>query len=180
MVLNGDGTDINLLEEENIDDMDAFVTTTGYDEDNLLLALMAKNRGIEDVIAKVSRGIYTDMVSQMGVDMALNPLDISVSNILRIIQGSKKVLSSQLIQGQAELVEINIDEHMKLANEPISRLKLPDGVIIAAIHRGSEVLIPNGNTVIEEDDKVIILCLLSEVTELEKILSTAGRANFLK
>ena len=74
IVLNGDGTDINLLKEENIDDMDAVVTATGFDEDNLLLALTAKNRGVEDVIAKISREIYTDMVAQLGVDMALNPL----------------------------------------------------------------------------------------------------------
>lgn len=179
MILNGDGTDITLLNEENIDDMDAFVTTTGYDEDNLLLALMAKNRGIEDVIAKVSRDIYTDMVSKMGVDMALNPLDISVSNILRIIQGKKKVISSQLIQGQAEIIEINIEEHMKLTGEPINKLSLPEGVIIAAIHRGTEVIIPNGDTVIHENDKAVILCLLSEVAELEKVLRTSGRPSFL-
>ena len=96
MILHGDGTDISLLEEENIDDMDALVTATGFDEDNLLLALMAKERGIEDVIAKVSRGIYTELISNLGVDMALNPLDITVSNILRIIQGSKRVISSEL------------------------------------------------------------------------------------
>ena len=84
IVLHGDGTDLNLLEEENFDSMNAVVTCTGFDEDNLLLALMAKNHGIDNVIAKVSRGIYTDMVSQMGVDMALNPLDITASTILQI------------------------------------------------------------------------------------------------
>ena len=57
MILHGDGTDINLLEEENLNEMDAFVTATGYDEDNLILALMAKSHGVEDVIAKVSRKI---------------------------------------------------------------------------------------------------------------------------
>ena len=97
IVLNGDGTDINLLKEENIDDMDAVVTATGFDEDNLLLALTAKNRGVEDVIAKISRGIYTDMVAQLGVDMALNPLDISVSYLLRLIKGKKKVVSSSVL-----------------------------------------------------------------------------------
>ena len=112
IVLNGDGTDINLLKEENIDDMDAVVTATGFDEDNLLLALTAKNRGVEDVIAKISRGIYTDMVAQLGVDMALNPLDISVSYLLRLIKGKKKVVSSQLIQGQAEIMEVIVDSDM--------------------------------------------------------------------
>ncbi|MEG0391651.1 MAG: TrkA C-terminal domain-containing protein, partial [Anaerovoracaceae bacterium] len=180
MILHGDGTDITLLEEENIDNMDAFVTATGYDEDNLLLALMAKNRGVEDVIAKVSRGIYTEMVSNMGVDMALNPLDITSSNILRLIQGSKRVISSQLIQGQAEIMEISIADHMRLIDKPIRDLHLPDGVLIGAIHRGSSVIIPTGDTYIEEGDRVIVICLLSEVKDLEKILSTGNRTDFLK
>ncbi|MEG0157055.1 MAG: TrkA C-terminal domain-containing protein, partial [Anaerovoracaceae bacterium] len=171
---------ITLLEEENIDNMDAFVTATGYDEDNLLLALMAKNRGVEDVIAKVSRGIYTEMVSNMGVDMALNPLDITSSNILRLIQGSKRVISSQLIQGQAEIMEISIADHMRLIDKPIRDLHLPDGVLIGAIHRGSSVIIPTGDTYIEEGDRVIVICLLSEVKDLEKILSTGNRTDFLK
>ncbi len=96
MILHGDATDINLLEEENLNDMDAVVTATGFDEENPLLALIAK---------------------------------------------------------------------------PIKNLRLPDGVIIAAIHRGMQVIIPSGETKIQENDKVIILCLLSELPDLEKLLS---------
>lgn len=175
IVLNGDGTDQTLLEEENIDSMDAFVTATGYDEDNLLLALMAKHRDIEDVIAKVSRDIYLNMVSDMGVDMVLNPLDITTSNILRIIQGSRRILSSQLIQGQAELLEVLVDEDMFFANTRISELKLPKGVMIAAIHRGLDVIIPTGATEIKEDDRVTMLVLLSEMPTLEKMLKNKER-----
>lgn len=175
IVLNGDGTDQTLLEEENIDSMDAFVTATGYDEDNLLLALMAKHRDIEDVIAKVSRDIYLNMVSDMGVDMVLNPLDITTSNILRIIQGSRRILSSQLIQGQAELLEVLVDEDMFFANTRISELKLPKGVMIAAIHRGLDVIIPTGATEIKEDDRVTMLVILSEMPTLEKMLKNKER-----
>lgn len=178
IVLNGDGTDINLLKEENIDDMDAVVTATGFDEDNLLLALTAKNRGVEDVIAKISRGIYTDMVAQLGVDMALNPLDISVSYLLRLIKGKKKVVSSQLIQGQAEIMEVIVDSDMRIAKKSIKDLSLPEGVLIAAIHRGTELIIPNGDTVINYDDKVLFICLLSDLIELEKILKNTGKFDF--
>lgn len=180
IVLHGDGTDLDLLEEENIDDMDAVVTATGFDEDNLLLALMAKNKGIEDVIAKVSRGIYTDMVSQMGVDMALNPLDITVSQILRVIQGKKRIVSSRLIQGQAEIIEINIDERMRLTKKPLKDLTFPDGVLIAAIHRGKELIIPTGDTVIKDGDRVLVVCLLSDLIELEKLLRNTKKLDFLK
>ena len=180
IVLNGDGTDINLLKEENIDDMDAVVTATGFDEDNLLLALTAKNRGVEDVIAKISRGIYTDMVAQLGVDMALNPLDISVSYLLRLIKGKKKVVSSQLIQGQAEIMEVIVDSDMRIAKKSLKDLSLPEGALIAAIHRGTELIIPNGDTVINYDDKVLFICLLSDLIELEKILKNTGKFDFFR
>ncbi len=180
IILHGDGTDINLLEEENIDDMDALVTATGFDEDNLLLALMAKNRGVDDVIAKVSRGIYTDMVSQMGVDMALNPQDIAVAQVLRVVQGKKRVVSSQLIQGQAEIMEFIVDHRMRITEKPLKNMELPKGVLIAAIHRGQELIIPGGETIIQTGDRVIIVCLLSDIVELEKILRNTGKLDFLK
>lgn len=178
MVLHGDATDSVLLEEENLDEMDAFVAATGLDEENLLLALIAKQRNIEDVIAKVSRQSYKDLIERMGVDMVLNPLDIVASNILRYIQGSKRIISYLLIQGQAEIMEIIASDDMKLANTPLKYVKLPDGVLIAAIHRGPKVIIPNGDTEILADDKVTIFCLLSDIGELEKLM-TAKRGFLL-
>ena len=169
MILHGDATDTSLLDEENIDEMDAFVTTTGLDEENLLLALMAKQRGIEDVISKVSRQSYKDLIEKLGIDMALNPLDIVASIILRYIQGSKRIVSSLLIQGQAEITEIIASDTMKFTNVPLNELDLPDGVIIAAIHRGNSIIIPDGTTSILADDKVTIFCLLSDLAELEAL-----------
>ena len=168
MILHGDATDLQLLEDENFDEMDAFVSVTGFDEENLLLALIANHKNIEDVVAKVSRKSYADLIEQMGISMALNPLDMTATEILRFIQGSKHILFSQIIQGQAEFVEIVATKNMHLTDCPISELKLPEGIIIAAIHRGDEAIIPQGSTVIEEGDKVIILFLLSQLPKLEK------------
>lgn len=175
MVLHGDATDPNLLEEENLDEMDAFVTATGYDEDNLLLALMAKRHHIEDVIAKISRESYSDLIESMGIDMALNPLDITTSSVLRFVQGSKRVISSVLIQGQAEITEIVATSHMKIMDRPLKELALPAGIIVAAIHRGLEVIIPNGDTVIQEGDRVILFSLLTVLPTLEKLMRPSGK-----
>ncbi|MDD7511823.1 MAG: Trk system potassium transporter TrkA [Peptostreptococcaceae bacterium] len=175
MVLHGDGTDVALLEDENMDSMDAFVTATGYDEENLLLALTAKQRGIKDVISKVSHNSYSGLIEAMGVDMVLNPLDITASNILTFIQGNKKIISTVLIQGQAEIMEIIAQPYMCMVNTPISKLPLPEGVLIAAIHRGNKVIIPSGDTNILPGDKVIILSLLSEIGDLEKILKKKNK-----
>jgi len=180
MVLHADATDLQILEEENLNMMDAVVTATGFDEDNLLLALTAKQHNVEDVIAKVSRTSYAEIISKMGIDVALNPLDISTSNIIRFVQGSKKVLSSQLIQGQAEIIEIIATPRMKILHTPIRDLDMPDGVIFAAIHRGNDVIIPNGSTIIEEDDRVILLSLLSDISNTEKLLTDKGKFSFFR
>lgn len=169
MVLNGDGANIQLLEEEDLDQMDAFVTCTGYDEENLLLALTAKNHGIEDVISKVSHESYKELISKLGIDIVLNPLDISASTILRAIRGSKRVLSSVLLQGQAEIMEIYASDRMNMLNIPLKQLDLPDSIIIASIRRGAETIIPDGNTVIKDGDRVIIVCLVSNIGFVEKL-----------
>ena len=179
MVLRGHASDMNLLEEENIDSMDAVVTATGFDEDNLLLALTAKQRGVEDVIAKVSRSTYHDIISNLGIDMVLNPLDISTSTIVRLVQGNKKVLSSQLIQGQAELMEVIASPHMDFVGVPLRDLNLPRSVIIAAIHRGSDVIIPTGDTIILEGDRVIMLGLISDLSSTEKLLKDNSKLHLL-
>ena len=180
MVLNGDATDLQLLEEENFEGMDAVVTCTGFDEDNLLLALSAKQHGIEDVIAKVSRRNYAEIISAMGIDMALNPIDIVTSIILRLVQGNKKVLSSQLIQGQAEIMEVYATPHMDILGVPLKDLDLPSSVIIAAIHRGNQVIIPNGDTVIEEDDRLLMLSLISDIASTEKLLKDSSKLGFFR
>lgn len=172
MVLHGDATDPSLLEDENIDEMDAFVTVTGFDEENLLLALIANQKNIEDVVAKVSRKSYADLIEKMGISMALNPLDMTATGILRYIQGSKRIIFSKMIQGQAEFIEIVADKNMKLTGVPLTKLSLPEGVIFAAIHRGNEAIIPRGDTEIQEGDQVIILSLLSQIPKLEKLFQT--------
>ena len=175
MVLHSDGTDVSFLEEENFDDMDAFVACTGFDEENLLLALTAKQHGIEDVISKVSRESYKELIERMGVDMVLNPLDITTSNILRFIQGTKKIISSTLIQGQAEIMEIVAHSHMKMIDRPLSDLNLPDGMLIAAIHRGEQVIIPKGDTEIKWNDRVILISLLKEMADLENLIKNKDK-----
>lgn len=170
MILHGDGTDMDMLEEENIDEMDAFVTATGLDEQNLLLALTAKQKGIEDVISKISRESYSGLIEEMGVDMVLNPLDITAAYIFSIIQGEKRVISSMLVQGQAEIIEVVATPGMKMVGDTLQNLNLPKGVLIASIYRQGEVIIPDGNARIKDGDRVIMFSLLSDIADLEKLM----------
>ncbi|MCL1895070.1 MAG: Trk system potassium transporter TrkA [Clostridiales bacterium] len=169
LILNGDATDTELLNEENFSEMDAFVSATGFDEENLLLALMAKQVGIEDVIAKVSRESFGALVKNMGVDMVLNPIDISATHIARAIKGAT-ILSSHIIQGQAELVHIAVDHGMSVHGKSVKSLKLPPGISIIALQRGTDVILPGPETKIMEGDRVVILGLLSESFDIEKLI----------
>lgn len=173
MILNGSGTDMRLLEEENFEEMDALVAATGFDEENLLIALTAKNHGIEDVISKVSHDNYNDLTSELGIDVILNPMEISAGAILRIISGSKRVLSSVLLQGQAELLEIYVDEDMKMINSKLIDLNIPEYAIIAAINRGTETIIPTGEDIILPGDHLILVCLLSHIGYIEHLLESS-------
>ena len=96
LVICGDGTDINLLNDEDISSMDAFVGVTGYDEENLLMTLMAKQLGVNKVIAKVSKSSYVQVIEKLGVDIAVSPIDITASDILKYIRGGRAASVSLL------------------------------------------------------------------------------------
>ena len=124
------------------------------------------------VVAKVSRKNYVRLIEDMGVSMALNPLDMTSASILRFIYGEKRIIFSQLIQGQAEFIEIVAEKHMAMLDTPISELSLPDGVIIAAIHREDDSIIPRGSDEIKVGDRVTLLYLLSDIAEMERFFQS--------
>jgi trk system potassium uptake protein TrkA len=174
LVLHGDATDLNLLYEENLEGMDAFVAVTGFDEENLLLAQLARQQGVEDTVAKVSRKSYSALIETLGVTMTINPMDICATDMLRFIQKSGIVIFSQLIQGQADFTEIWAEKDMPVTHKKLADLDIPEGVLIAAVHRGEHILIPDGSTQIQDGDRVLILSLLSSVPSLEALIKNPG------
>ncbi|TCK92621.1 trk system potassium uptake protein TrkA [Natranaerovirga hydrolytica] len=168
LVIYGDGTDITLLNEEGLDEMDSLISVTGFDEENLLLALLAKQQGVDKVIAKVSRPNYIPIIEQLGIDLAVNPSIITASQILRFIQGGKVVSISLLLGGQAEVIEIIADENSQIVEKKLKDLGMPHGIIIGSIVQDGKVIIPNGESVIHSGDRVVVFCLQSQITLLEK------------
>ncbi|WMM27014.1 Trk system potassium transporter TrkA [Tissierella sp. MB52-C2] len=172
LIIHGDGADIHLLEEERISSMDAFVGTTGYDEENLLMALMAKQAGVPKTISKISRENYTKIIDRLGVDAAFNPIYITASNILKYIRGGKIVSVSLLIGGDGEVTEIIIGKDLPIVGKTLEELKLPKGIIIGAIVHGGKVIIPNGKTVINANDRIVVFCLKEDLPTLKMFFKT--------
>ncbi|MCQ2560821.1 MAG: Trk system potassium transporter TrkA [Clostridia bacterium] len=171
LILHGDATDTNLLREENMDGMDAFVAVTGFDEENLMLSLIAKQQGIEDVVTKMSRNSYNSLTESLGVSMIINPIDMCASSILRFIQkGDKMVVFAEMIQGQAEFIEIWAEKNMPITEGTLMDIEIPEGVLVAAVHRDNDIIIPSGRTRIMPGDKVVFLSLLSSMPDLEGLI----------
>ena len=167
LIIHGNGTDIDLLEEEDLAGMDAFIGVTGFDEENLFMSLRAQQLNVSKVVAKISRQSYIHVIEKLGIDMAINPVNITASEILKYIRGGRVVSVSLLLDGQAEVTEIIASKDLQILDKPIKSLHLPKGIILGSIvHRG-KVIIPNGDSKIQIGDRVVIFSLLSEVHSLE-------------
>lgn len=169
LVINGDGTNIDLLKSEGIETIDGFVAVTGFDEDNLLVALLAKHLGTKKVIAKVDRTNYIPILEKIGVDAVVNPRMTTASAILRFIRRGKIISLTLLKEGEAEVIELIVSPHSKIINKPLKKANLPQNSIIGAIVRKDKVIIPHGNDIIQPEDKIIIFALSSDIKKIEKI-----------
>lgn len=178
LIINGDGTDIDLLNEEDLESYDTFVGVTGLDEQNLLMALFAKQSGVNKTIAKISRLNYAHLVDKLDVDVALNPVNITVSNILKFIRGGKVVSVSLLLGGEGEVTEVIADKDSPIIDKPLSKLGLPKGIIIGAIVHDGDVIIPKGDSVVREGDRIIIFSLASDNAVLNKLICPAKKGGF--
>lgn len=177
LVLHGDATDMSLLQEENLASMDAFVSATGYDEDNIILALTAQQYGVKEVLAKTSRGNYSLLMDKVGVN-TLNTLEITTSYILRLVQSRSFVSSSFFLQGQAEVLEVIAQPDMMITGKMLKELDFPKGVLVSLIYRNNTTIVPTGNTRIQPNDRLIFFSMLSDVPELERMLRATKKKLF--
>ena len=171
LVIRGDGSDIELLKREGIKETDGFVAVTGIDEENLLLSLLAKQMGAKRVVAKVSRPSYTQLVERLGVDAAISPRLIMVSEILRFIRGGRLLSLFLLLNGQAEVFELIVQPGTRIAGRTLKNSGLPKGAIIGAILRGEEAIIPEGNDVIMENDRLVVFALGHIMHKVESLFN---------
>ena len=168
LVLNGDGTDVSLLREENIEDMDVVVAVTDSDEKNLLCALLAKQLGAKKVIARADRSDYVPLFEMVGIDMAVSPREATVNEVLKLTMG-KGIQTLTTIEGEkAEIIEYTASDKSKIVGKPLNKVKFPKGALINMVVRGKETVIPRGDFVINPGDRVVIFSMASAVSEVDK------------
>lgn len=171
IIINGDGTDKDLLLEENIGEMDFMVALTGDEENNVLMSLLSKQLGVDKIITRISKLSYIPLVSAIGIGTVVSPRLSAVRAILQHIRRGKVISVAPLKGEQAEAIEVEALETSEIVARPISQVKFPKGALVGAIIRGGEIIIPTGNTVIESKDRLIFFALRDVIPKLEKLLT---------
>jgi trk system potassium uptake protein TrkA len=168
LVIKGDGRDIDLLAQEGIIDVDAFVAVTEDAETNIITCLMAKHLGVKKTIALVDKVDYIPLTQTIGLDSLINKKLIAANNISRFIRKSNIVALSTIEGIDAEILEYMVQPHSTVTKKLIKDLNFPKEAIIGGIVRGEESIIAVGDTKIQNGDKVVVFALPGGAKQTEK------------
>lgn len=168
LVIKGDGRDIDLLAQEGIIDMDAFISVTEDAETNIITSLMAKHLGVSKTVALVDNVDYIPLTQTIGLDSLINKKLIAANNISRFIR-KENIISIATLQGiDAEVFEYVAGEKSDVTKKPVKDLSFPKNAIIGGYIRNGKGLITVGNTQIEAGDKVVVFALPGAIDKVEK------------
>jgi trk system potassium uptake protein TrkA len=170
IVLHGDGSDENLLLEENIGDMDVFVSVSNNEELNIMSSLLAKRLGANKTITIVNRPDYLSLAKGLGLRTVLSPRMITASSILKYVRRGDILSLTAIAEGKAEVIEARIRKGSNLLGKPLKDVKMPRSSLVGSIVRGEKIIIPSGDDVIVEGDKLIFFTLRESIRAVEKLL----------
>ena len=177
LIINGDASDKSLLLEEGITSTDAFVTLTGFDEENVLLSLYAKEIANTKVITKIGRPIFSELIANLNLDSVVYPHSITAENILQYVRARQNAMGNnvetlyKLVEDQVEALEFNIQEKVTgLIGIPLKDLSLKKNLIICGIVRDRKFILPGGDSTIEVGDRVIVVSGQKKLNDLKDIL----------
>ena len=154
LIINGDGTDLELLNEEDIVSSDVVVSVTNNDEKNLLCSLLVKHLGASRVISRVSKRTNVELFEKVGIDITISSITAALNEIKNNLQETNIGILATVEQGKGEVLEIEIPENYQ--TKKIMEIKLPAKAIVGVIQRRKRIIIPNGTTQVMSGDNLII------------------------
>jgi trk system potassium uptake protein TrkA len=173
VVLHGDALDGEILDEVNIGAAETIVAVTHNDEVNILASVLAKRHGCPRAVTLINATTYAPLISPLGIDAAVSPREITVSRILEHIRRGRIRSLYTLRGGEAEVIEAEAMQTSPVVGVPLREAGLPRRVLVGAVVRGEEVIIPRGATVIKEHDRVVVFAPHDVVKKVEKLFSVA-------
>ncbi len=171
LILNIDGLDIQSIITEQLDNSDIFIAITNNDEVNIVTSTCMKQLGVKKTISIIRRAGYSRFLNAFGIDIILSPRLLTASNILQYARKGEIIKAIPLLEENAEIIEFKVNSNnFKLINKKVSELEFPPGAIICAIVRDNNAIIPSGDTLIKENDILIILIKSELIMEIQDIL----------
>ena len=171
LVINGDGRDLELLEEENIREMDAFIAVTGNSETNIMSCLVAKSKGVKKTVALVENMDYIDISQTIGIETLINKKLIAASNIFMHIRKGEILALANLHNIDAEVFEFEVQRNAKVTKAPIRDLRFPREAVFGGIIRDGKAMMSFGDIQIQSGDKVIVFCLPEAISTVESLFN---------
>ncbi len=169
LIINGDFSNFDLMEEEGLSNMDAFLALTENSESNIIACLTAKNHGVYKTIAQVENKEYTHISQNIGVDTLINKKLIAANNIFRFVRKGRIEAITSLHGVDAEVIEYVVHKNNQLTRKPLKDLYFPQTALVGGVIRGDESLIPDGSFQLQMNDKVIVFALPEAINKLDQL-----------
>ncbi len=177
VIIHGDGSHQDLLLEEGLRSLDACVALTGMDEENIVISIFASSHNVPKVITKINSDELCKMSERLGLDCVVSPKSITSDVVVRYAralqnsQGSNVETMYKIMDGKAEVLEFKAGSDARFTEIPLKNLKIKSGILIVGIIRaGKVVIIPTGDDVIRQGDKVIVLAANHRLDDLSHII----------
>lgn len=181
VIVNGDGSDEDLLYEERIGQMDAFVALTNFDEENILLSLFAKKKVKSKVITKINRLQLNEVIHNLDLDSVVYPRHLTSEKILQYVRATQNSIGSnietlyRLFDDRVEALEFNIQRESRITGVPLEKMNLRKNLLISCIVRENRMIIPSGQDMILSGDTIIVVTTILGLMDAQDILDTSGR-----
>ncbi len=176
MIIHGDASDKDLLLEEGIETTDAFVALTGFDEENILLSLYAKEMSDAKIVTKIDRLIFHEMIANLDLDSVIYPHTLTNEVILQYARAKQNAVGNnietlyKLVEDKVEALEFKIGENAPGLGIPLRDLDLKKNLIICGIYRNGRFILPGGDTVIQAGDRVVVVAGQTRLNDFKDIL----------
>lgn len=169
LIINGDGRNVELLDEESLESMDAFIAVTGNSETNIMSCLVAKSKNIKKTIALVENTDYFQLSHSIGIDTLINKKLLAANNIFRHIRKGEVVALMRLNNLNAEILEFVVKPTSKVTGSIIRKLNFPLSATIGGVVRDDKGIIALGDFQIQSGDRVVVCCLPEAIAKIEKL-----------
>ncbi|MBJ6367836.1 Trk system potassium transporter TrkA [Snuella sedimenti] len=169
LVIHSDGRNVDLLDEENISEMDAFIAVAANSETNIMSCLVAKSKGVKKTIALVENMDYFELSHSIGIETLINKKLLAANNIFRYIRKGEVVAMTKLSNMNAELLEFEVKATSAICNKVIKNIDFPRSAIIGGVIRNGLGVIALGDFKIQEGDRVVVCSLLQSIKGVEKL-----------